>query len=150
MGGETEVEPITLQMGGVREKSVRLRFLSRILTSEPMLLTHIFWHLYRMAGQQAWWEKALIHWQGLTWIIRIVEFYCIGVIDRCDNIIFLCGYSSALLSCFPTYLHTHIDKFFFHIDQRILITSDLHTCFLFWLESKSKLCFIELSLWRPS
>ena len=40
MGGETEVEPITLQMGGVREKSGRLRFLSRILTSKPMLLTH--------------------------------------------------------------------------------------------------------------
>lgn len=150
MDAGTEGEPITLQMGGVREKWETEILVMDFDFRTHAPVSHMFWHLYRMAGQQAWWEKALTHWQALTGMIRTVEFYCIGVMDRCDNIVFLCGYSSALFSCFPTYHHTHIDKFIFQIDQKILITSDLHTCFLFWLESTSKLCFIELSLWRPS
>ena len=54
--------------------------------------------------------------------------------DGCDNIAFLYWYSSSWFSCFPTYHHTHIDKFNIQIDQRTLLTSDLCTCFFFGLE----------------
>lgn len=57
--------------------------------------------------------------------------------DGCDNIAFLYWYSSSWFSCFPTYHHTHIDKFNIQIDQRTLLTSDLCTCFFFGLERRS-------------
>ena len=61
MDAGTEGEPITLQMGGVREK-----WETEILVMDFDFRTHapgshMFWHLYRTAGQQAWWEKALTH-----------------------------------------------------------------------------------------
>lgn len=47
-------EPITLQRGSVRQKSGERRFLSKDFDFRThALVSHMFWHLYRIAGPQA-------------------------------------------------------------------------------------------------
>lgn len=115
---ETDVECELLFV--LERLSEKLRFMSSILTPESMLLSPPPPPpAYEMVSKQQWWEKALTNGQSLTWIVRILEYYCVALTDECDNIAFLHWYSSALFSCFPTYQRTHIEKFTFRIDQEL-------------------------------